>query len=75
MKEPGWRKIFQAQTSAFFLLSPAIDSEGEYCWKCGETSNVGYLFPSCVVYVNVYPCTEYVNWVFFSAVTVALLGN
>lgn len=32
-----------------------------------------FLLVLAPIYVNIYPCSEYVNWVFFSAVTVALL--
>lgn len=34
-----------------------------------------FLLVLAPIYVNVYPCSEYVNWVVFSAVKVALLGN
>lgn len=34
-----------------------------------------FLLVQAPIYVNVYPCSEYVNWVVFIAVTVALLGN
>lgn len=34
-----------------------------------------FLLVLAPIYVNVYPCSEYVNWVVFSAVTVALLEN
>lgn len=32
-----------------------------------------FLLVLAPIYVNIYPRSEYVNWVFFSAVTVALL--